>query len=131
MRILRAVAVVWVLWPAGMAHAECPLGGGLPAFATGSVSAPAAVSYSTLLGGECDEESLGVAQDGAGNVYVAGVVKSSITFPASPGAFDETYNGGPSDAFVAHSIDPTPVSLPLRDGRSTLFPHVFLLSRPR
>src|SRR3989304_9728536 len=41
-----------------------------------------------------------MAVDAAGNAYVTGPT-FSLDFPATPSAFDTTYNGGQEDAFVA------------------------------
>lgn len=60
------------------------------------------ISYATYLGGERDESAAGIAIDGDGNAYIAGVT-SSRTFPtASPfqGAYAESGPFG-TDAFVA------------------------------
>ncbi len=46
--------------------------------------------YATYLGGSSGETIYGVALDGAGNAYVAGVTYSS-DFPATPGAFQSKY----------------------------------------
>jgi len=56
---------------------------------------------STLLGGRGFELGAAVTVDGLGSVYVAGHT-SSVDFPTTGGAFDEAYNGGRRDAFVAH-----------------------------
>jgi len=60
------------------------------------------LAFATFLGGTGilgNEGILGVAVDSQGSVYVAGDT-SSPDFPATPGAFDTSYNGG-RDAFVA------------------------------
>ena len=57
------------------------------------------LSYATYLGGSGENRGHGIAVDGAGNVYVTG-----MTFPVEllpPNTFDDSYNGGASDAFVA------------------------------
>jgi hypothetical protein len=59
----------------------------------------AALLYSTYLGGSGFEGGQAVAVDGAGNTYLTGRTGSS-NFPTTPGAFDTTYHGGFSDAFV-------------------------------
>ncbi len=62
------------------------------------------IVYATYLGSGSDQQSedsgRGIALDDQGRVYVTGSVSASFTFPATPGAFDETYNGGFTDAFV-------------------------------
>lgn len=55
--------------------------------------------YSTYLGGSLEERAYSLALDSANNVLLAGVAYSG--FPATVGAFDETYNGL-SDGFLAH-----------------------------
>jgi hypothetical protein len=55
--------------------------------------------YSTFLGGGGFDGASGIAVDGAGNAYVAGLTQSA-DFPTTPGAFQTTY-GGNGDAFVA------------------------------
>jgi len=63
--------------------------------ATGS-----ALIYSTFLGGIRGDYGLGITLDGAGNAYVTGATGSD-NFPTTSGAFDGTFNGFNSDAFVA------------------------------
>jgi len=58
-----------------------------------------ALLYSTYLGGSGLEKGVGLAVDAAGAVVVAGRT-GSTDFPTSPGAFDQTFNGG-EDVFVA------------------------------
>jgi hypothetical protein len=66
-----------------------------------------ALIYSTYLGGDGQDDDLGVgiAVDTAGNAYVAGHTKS-LNFPTTPGAFQPAYGGGLWDAFVT-KLDPT------------------------
>jgi len=56
--------------------------------------------YGTYLGGSGEDFPLALALDDAGLLYVAGYTRSS-DFPTTPGAFDDSYNGGTSDAFVS------------------------------
>ena len=57
------------------------------------------LAYSTYLGGIYEDHGNSIAVDGAGNAYVTGYTGSE-NFPTTAGAFDTTYNGGFSDAFV-------------------------------
>jgi hypothetical protein len=63
-------------------------------------SAGSARVYATFLGGDQSDEGRGIAVDGLGAAYVTGVTSSSSGFPFTSGAFDESYNGDPGDAFV-------------------------------
>jgi hypothetical protein len=56
------------------------------------------LSYSTYLGGSVADSGKGIAVDSSGNAYVTGVT-SSPDFPTT-NAFQPTYGGGGSDAFV-------------------------------
>ena len=60
---------------------------------------PADLLYSTFLGGTGHDWGKALAVDGAGSAYVTGYTSSS-DFPTTPGAFDTSYNGGSTDAFV-------------------------------
>ena len=61
-------------------------------------AAGSALTYSTFLGGFQEDDSFGIAIDGARNAYVTGQTGSS-NFPVTTGAFDRTANGS-FDAFV-------------------------------
>ena len=68
---------------------------------TGPVGAAgSALVYSTYIGGGGFDHGAGVDVD-AGEAYITGFTDSQ-NFPASPGAFDTSYNGG-NDAFVLAS----------------------------
>jgi hypothetical protein len=58
------------------------------------------LEYGSYLGGSGKDRAYAVALDGAGNVYMAGNTDST-DFPTTPGAFDDSYNGGTSDAFIS------------------------------
>jgi hypothetical protein len=65
-----------------------------------------ALVYSTYLGGSTGSESgLGIAVDTLGNAYVAGAT-CSTDFPTTPGAFQTTFGGGGTAAFVT-KLNPT------------------------
>lgn len=72
-------------------------GGGSDAGA-GDAGAPVA-DWATYFGGSGFESARDVAVDAAGNIYVVGGTDSSGL--ATSGAYDETFNGGSSDVFVA------------------------------
>jgi hypothetical protein len=60
----------------------------------------ASLLYSTFLGGTAQEVAFAVGVGGDGAATVAGYT-TSADFPTTPGAFDESFNGGLHDAFVA------------------------------
>jgi uncharacterized repeat protein (TIGR01451 family) len=62
--------------------------------------------FTTCLGGFRDDFASGMALDAGGNLYVTGRTASSgeffhAAFPTTPGAFQGTFAGGATDAFVA------------------------------
>jgi len=75
-------------------------GGNSDAFVTKFNADGKTLAYSTYLGGGNYEVANGIALDGAGNAYVTGYTGSSDFFTTS-GAFQTSYGGGNSDAFVA------------------------------
>ena len=68
------------------------------AFVTKLSSSGDVLLYSTFLGGTGGEEAYGIATDGSGNSYVAGLTNSS-SFPVTSGVVDNSYNGN-NDAFI-------------------------------
>ncbi len=58
-----------------------------------------ALGYSTFLGGSGSDSVRGLALDALGAVYVTGETWSS-NFPTTVGAYDTSFNGGDTDAFV-------------------------------
>jgi hypothetical protein len=78
-------------------------GGSQDAFITKLTTSPAALVYSTYLGGTggqagSPEQANAIVVDAAGSAYVAGVTNSA-NFPVTGGAFQITFNGF-QDAFV-------------------------------
>jgi hypothetical protein len=65
--------------------------------------------WSTFLGGSADDLGRALSLDPSGNAVVTGYTDSS-DFPATSGAYDESYNGGYNDGFVA-KLDATGTSL--------------------
>jgi hypothetical protein len=57
-----------------------------------------ALAYGTFLGGDQFDDAKSIGVNGAGNAFVAGRTES-FDFPATPGAFDDDYNGG-RDSFI-------------------------------
>jgi hypothetical protein len=70
---------------------------------------PLVLSYSTHLGGTGGDGAAGLAIDGGGHAYVAGITNSP-TFQVTPGAYDPTNNGGYLDSFVV-KLNPTGTGL--------------------
>jgi len=79
--------------------------GNTNAFMTKLNAAGSALVYSTYLGGSRYDYGYGIAVDGSGNAYVAGLTKST-DLPTTAGAFQTTLGGGSYDAFVA-KINPS------------------------
>lgn len=76
-------------------------GGRYDAFIAKLNTTGTALIYTGYIGGAGDEFGRGIAVDDAGNAYVSGWTSSTeATFSVSGGP-DLTYNGGPSDVFVA------------------------------
>ncbi len=78
---------------------QTTFGGLTDAFVTKLNAAGSALAYSTYLGGSNYDRCHGIAVDSAGSAYVTGGTSSS-DFPTTPNAFQTTFGGGSSDAFV-------------------------------
>jgi hypothetical protein len=90
-------------------------GGATSPFVAQLNSSLTTLMFSTLFstGGQSQTAVDGLAVDGSGNIYVAGSVGSPPSSAATPGAFQATYGGGTSDAFVAKIIVHTPTTTTL------------------
>jgi hypothetical protein len=80
-------------------NAYQPTAHGIDAFLTKINAAGSALLYSTYFGGTANDYAWGVAIDGAGNAYITGET-ASTNFPVLS-AYQATYGGGISDAFLA------------------------------
>ncbi|MCU0798241.1 MAG: fibronectin type III domain-containing protein [Candidatus Thermoplasmatota archaeon] len=58
------------------------------------------ILFATYLGGSLYDDPADICLDGNGNVIVSGLTNST-NFPTTASAFDRTYNGGGSDAFIS------------------------------
>jgi hypothetical protein len=88
---------------------QTSFGGNADAFVAKLNPTGTALVYSTYLGGSGGDFSYGIAVDGSGNAYVTGQTNSA-NFPTTSGAFQRTYGGGNTDAFVA-KLNPTGTAL--------------------
>ena len=87
-------------FPATPGSFDTTFNGSSDAFVAKLDLAGSVLVYSTFLGGGGNEESCDIAIDSSGSAYVTGYTDSA-DFPATPGSFDTTFNGGYSDAFAA------------------------------
>lgn len=65
--------------------------GDTDAFVTKFSADGSSLVYSTYLGGNSNDEALGIGLDSSGSAYVAGITYSS-NFPTTPGAYETTYS---------------------------------------
>jgi hypothetical protein len=75
---------------------DTALDGGNDSFVAKLAHNGSTLAYATLLGGQYNEVAKGVAVDRQGHAYVTGFT-TSANFPATPGAFDTTYNDPAGD----------------------------------
>ena len=85
------------------------LGGASDAFVAKLDVTGGSLDYATYLGGAGNESGLSIAIDSGGNAYSTGKVDSA-GFPATAGTIQETFGGGPWDAFVV-KVNPAGTSL--------------------
>jgi len=88
---------------------DTALGGASDAFVAKLNVTSGALDYATYLGGSGNDSGLSIAVDPDGYAYVTGQVDSA-DFPVTAGVVQETYRGGPWDAFVA-KVNPAGTSL--------------------
>jgi hypothetical protein len=100
------------------------LGGGSDAFVTKVNPLGSGLVYSTYLGGSSDDQGGGIALDSLPipNAYVTGRTLST-NFPTTSGAFQTSYGGGASDAFVtkiSEAVVPPPPTVGKVTGGGTV-----------
>jgi hypothetical protein len=79
--------------------AQSSPGGNSDAFVAELNPTGSALLYSTYIGGSGTDSGQGIAVDASGDAFVTGTT-SSGNFPVTSGAFQTTYGGGNSNAFV-------------------------------
>jgi len=77
------------------------ISGGYDVFITKLNSEGTGLVYSTYLGGSAADYGYAIAVDSTGNAYIFGNTASSTNFPVTSGAYQTTYGGGSTDAFVS------------------------------
>ena len=87
-------------FPVTLDAVDATLSGGSDAFIARLDPVDGSVRYATYLGGSGVDGSDSLAVDPSGKVVVAGVT-GSRDFPVTDGAFQTTFGGGTTDAFVA------------------------------
>lgn len=86
-------------FPTTSGTAQPTFGGGTDVFISKLSNDGSSLVYSSYLGGGGVDSPYGITIDSTGNAYVTG--STSGDFPTTPGAFQTTYGGGATDAFVA------------------------------
>ncbi len=76
------------------------IGGDFDAFVTKINAIGTELNYSTYLGGSNRDEGWGIAVDNPDAAYIIGRTLS-VDFPTTPGAFQTTFGGGVSDAYIS------------------------------
>jgi hypothetical protein len=111
-------------FPTTLGAFDTSFNGVADAFVTRLTPAGSSLVYSTFLGGGTGSDyGNALALDAQGAATVAGRTSSS-DFPFTSGAFDTTFNGGSSDAFVTR-LSPTGSSLVYStfwEGRTSTMP---------
>jgi hypothetical protein len=77
--------------------------GDTDAFVTKFSADGSSLVYSTYLGGNSNDEALGIGLDSSGSAYVAGITYSS-NFPTTPGAYETTYSAAEGRRKLSHEI---------------------------
>jgi len=106
-------------FPTTPGSADTSFNGVNDAFVTKFNPAATSLLYSTYLGGTSDDQGFGLALDASGAAYATGFTASS-DFPTTTGAYDTSYDGGASDAFVTKLLPVgTPATLTLAPPTAT------------
>ncbi|MGD8306112.1 MAG: SBBP repeat-containing protein [Ignavibacteria bacterium] len=87
-------------FPTSQSAYNTTFNGGSDIFISKLSSDLTALNASTFFGGSNFEEALAMRIDNSENIVIAGYT-TTINFPTTPGAYDQSYNGGTRDAYVA------------------------------
>jgi hypothetical protein len=77
-------------------------------------------SYSTYLGGSCEDRGYDIAVDNTGNVYITGQI-ASVDFPTTPGAYDPSNNDDPPGCQISDYTGEAFITKLSADGSTLLF----------
>ena len=83
-------------FPVSASAFDTSLGGFSDAFLARLAADGHALEYATFVGGAASEQGNDLAVDATGRMYLTGFTTSS-DFPTTPGAFDTSYGGVPSE----------------------------------